>query len=112
MPVSGGPPFTIEESPEPEGGVRLKLTGELDLSVARVLEARLDALRKARTPATLDLSELEFMDSTGLRVVIVAVTDAQESSWGLAVAPEVSPRVRRLLELVQLDALLWPGAEA
>lgn len=46
----------------------------------------------------LDLSELEFMDSTGLSVLVRAHQRAQESGHGFAVI-KGGPQVQRLLSL-------------
>jgi anti-anti-sigma factor len=53
-------------------GVRLVVSGELDLAVAGLLGARLRTLRKAGYRVRLDLGALEFIDSSGLRELIVA----------------------------------------
>ena len=56
-------------------------TGELDLSGATVLEAELDRL--ADDPelgaVVLDMRGLEFMDSSGLRLVVMADMQAREA---------------------------------
>lgn len=55
--------------------------GELDLSGAAILEAELDRL--AENPeigsVVLDMRRLEFMDSSGLRLVVVADMKAREA---------------------------------
>lgn len=55
--------------------------GELDLSGATILEAELDRL--AEDPeigaVVLDMRGLEFMDSSGLRLVVVADMKAREA---------------------------------
>jgi anti-sigma B factor antagonist len=56
-------------------------TGELDLSGAAVLEAELDRLAEDPELAAvvLDMRGLEFMDSSGLRLVVVADMRAREA---------------------------------
>jgi anti-sigma B factor antagonist len=56
-------------------------TGELDLSGALVLEAELDRLADEPELAAvvLDLRGLEFMDSSGLRLVVLADMQAREA---------------------------------
>jgi anti-sigma B factor antagonist len=56
-------------------------TGELDLSGALVLEAELDRLAEEPELAAvvLDLRGLEFMDSSGLRLVVLADMQAREA---------------------------------
>jgi anti-sigma B factor antagonist len=56
-------------------------TGELDISGAAVLEDELDRLAEDPELATvlLDMRGLEFMDSSGLRLVVVADMRAREA---------------------------------
>jgi anti-anti-sigma factor len=56
-------------------------TGELDLSGAAVLDAELDRLAEDPELATvvLDMRGLEFMDSSGLRLVVVADMRARDA---------------------------------
>ena len=60
----------------------LVLGGELDAHSAPRLAASLDDLDAAAT-ITLDVSSLDFMDSSGLRVVIEADQRARESAGSL-----------------------------
>ena len=55
--------------------------GELDLSGAAILEAELDRLAEDPELGTvvLDMRGLEFMDSSGLRLVVVADMRAREA---------------------------------
>jgi anti-anti-sigma factor len=83
--------------------VRLSLTGELDLGSAPVLEDRLTRLRAVKSPVRLDLSQLEFIDSTGLHLLVRTVGDAQIKGWELEIERDVAPEVMRLFKLVHLD---------
>jgi anti-anti-sigma factor len=91
---------------EREGCEHLKLIGELDLGTAPMLEDRLRQARADQVSVRLDLSELRFMDSTGLHVLIRAVQDSRVDGWHLELDPNVSPPVRRLLQLVNVEAFL------
>jgi anti-anti-sigma factor len=66
----------------------LALSGELDLANAPVIAARVDALRANGRPArvVVDLSELEFCDSTGLRALIGAATEIRAAGGRLVVS--------------------------
>src|SRR5215217_2732549 len=56
---------------EDDGVVLVSLRGELDLATAPQLVAELDPLRRLSSPRVLvDLRELEFCDSTGLRALM------------------------------------------
>jgi anti-anti-sigma factor len=105
--MSGPPPpiFRIAESRE-DGWVRLSLTGELDRFSTRELEARLASLRATRSPTRLDLSRLDFIDSTGIHLLIQTVGDARMKGWQVRIEPNVSRQVMRLLKLVHLDGFV------
>ena len=60
-------------------------------------------------PVRLDLSELAFIDSSGIQAVIVALTDARWVGWRLEVAPGVSPSVERAAQIVGIAQVLWPA---
>ena len=100
---------------ERDGHDYLRLIGELDLASAPRLEDRLRQLRAAHAAVRLDLSELRFIDSTGLHVLIRAVQDSRRDGWRLEIDPDVSPAVRRLLQLINVEGFLLggePGGDA
>jgi anti-sigma B factor antagonist len=69
--------------------VTLKITGELDLSTCPVLAEGIEGLRHDRQSVTLDLSDLTFMDSTGLRLLIELDQRARAEEWTLTlIRPE------------------------
>jgi anti-sigma B factor antagonist len=82
-------------------------TGDLDLSGSRVLEGELDRL--AAEPevgaVVLDLRGLEFMDSSGLRLVIVADmrTRAAGRRFALVRGPDT---VHRVFEITRMSERL------
>jgi anti-anti-sigma factor len=71
-----------------------------------VLEDRLASLRATKSPVRLDLSELEFIDSTGIRLLITTIGDSKMKHWQLHIEPDVAPEVMRLFRLVHLDSFL------
>jgi anti-anti-sigma factor len=87
------------------GSVRMRLRGELDLASAPILSERLRTLSERREPVVLDLDELEFIDMSGLRVLMAAAEEASHDGWSFAVT-RGSAQVRRLVGLVQLDRQL------
>lgn len=91
------------------GGIRLVLSGELDLAVADMLGDRLRMLRDAGYAVLLDLAGLDFIDSRGLRELILALDDARSDGWQLDIHTHVSEPVRRTVEIAGLTSYLWPN---
>jgi anti-sigma B factor antagonist len=87
------------------GGILLRVRGELDLAGAPILSERLRRLRERGEPVVLDLDELEFIDMSGLRVLLAASDEASQDGWSFAVT-RGSAQVRRLIALVRLDGQL------
>src|SRR3954453_10245699 len=83
-------------------GVRLpEVFGELDLSTAPRLCTALDAARIHRVRrVVVDLTGVDFCDSTGLRALIGASTEVRLSGGRLAIACLPRGTVARLFELV------------
>jgi anti-anti-sigma factor len=80
----------------------LAISGELDLAAASSLEEELDrALGSGSRVIVVDLKSLEFIDSTGLSVLVRAHQRAQEAGLELGL---VNPgaQVERLLSLTGL----------
>jgi two-component system OmpR family sensor kinase len=86
--------FRIEEGRR-NGVVVLRLRGDLDLASADAVAERLDALSAAGEPVLLDLDNLAFMDSSGLRVVLQAAETSRTSGWRFTLTPG-SQQVRNL----------------
>jgi anti-anti-sigma factor len=88
-------PGRLDVTEREEDGVRIvEVTGELDLSTAPGLCLRLEAARHIPHPRMLvDLSELEFCDSTGLRALILAAQEitACAGGFGVVVPPGDGP---------------------
>ncbi len=82
------------------------MRGELDLATAGRLQETLDALAEQESSTILDLSNVGFLDSTGLRVIVSAARASEASGWSFAVAPEVTAPVARLFELVDAQSIL------
>jgi anti-anti-sigma factor len=87
------------------GRVRVLLRGELDLAGAPTVSNALQRLREGGEPVLLDLDELEFIDVSGLRVLVAAAQEASRDGWSFMVT-RGSAQVRRLVELVRLERQL------
>lgn len=82
-----------------EGGHVLHLSGELDLASAGVLDTAIAELcADGAERVVLELGELEFMDSTGLRSVLVGDELCRVGGGELLIG-EVSRQVGRLFEI-------------
>jgi anti-sigma B factor antagonist len=93
-------PFSVDE--RDESGVRvIAVAGELDIATAPQLCARLDATRVGRRPRLLvDLSAVDFCDSTGLRALLGAASEVRAHGGRFAIVCPASGDVARLLEIV------------
>jgi anti-anti-sigma factor len=83
----------------------LILAGEVDVSVADVLAAALDAaVAAARGLAWVDVAELRFLDVAGARALVHA-TRGFRGDGGTVVLLDARPPVRHVLHLLGLDTL-------
>jgi anti-sigma B factor antagonist len=84
---------------EQDGAALIAISGELDLASAPALEETLDhALKSDVRLVILDLRDLEFMDSTGLSVLVRGHQAAEEAGRRLTLI-QGPPQVKRLLNL-------------
>jgi anti-anti-sigma factor len=106
------PPLRVLESRDPDQVVRIALAGELDLAVCDQLSSRLEQLRRDGAAVRLDLSRLEFMDSSAIHMLVTAMSRAaSDGEPSLQIVPEVSHSVWKAIELAGIGPLLWPGRE-
>jgi anti-sigma B factor antagonist len=104
-----GPSFEIQESVDADGAVRLALIGELDIAVADQVEDRLREQRGDGDPVRLDLSGLEFIDSSGVRAIVLGLRHARRDGSKVEVDRRVSPAVERMIEIMGIGPQLWPA---
>jgi len=89
--------FSIEST-----GQRVVVVGELDLATAPRLERVLNGLRG---DVTIDGHDLDFIDSTGLSVLVRAHNRLAEQNGRLLIEG-LSTRCRRVVEVAGLDQTL------
>jgi anti-sigma B factor antagonist len=98
-------PFDLTIS-EQASAVHVTLSGELDISTAPRFE---EALRRVEADepdvVVADLSRLEFMDSTGLRLLVAADGRARETGRRFVLV-RGNDMVHRVLRLTRLDERL------
>ena len=87
------------------GCLIVRVVGELDVATAPVLrEHILGQLASGQTRIVIELSQVPFLDSTGLSGLIVAHHEAKARGGSLRLAC-VQPWVLRVLEITRMDRL-------
>jgi anti-sigma B factor antagonist len=90
---------------EGDGHAEVAVRGEVDIHTCTELERTLTTLAdKGVNVITLDLGEVAFIDSSGLRALVVGHKALQDRGGSLVVA-NPSPSTARLLEVTGLDGL-------
>jgi anti-sigma B factor antagonist len=90
-------PFFVDRVDQPGGPVLLRVRGELDVYGAPLLRSKLLDLLPERPPLVVDLQALDFMDSSGLAVLLELRSRARQNGWTVSVRG-ARGRVRELLE--------------
>jgi anti-sigma B factor antagonist len=90
--------FAVEAGREAGGVLTLRPAGELDIATAARLERALLEGREPGDHVVLDMAELEFIDSTGLRVIVHGVEAARRGGWELRLRPG-PPAVQRVFDI-------------
>jgi anti-sigma B factor antagonist len=81
--------------------------GEIDLYTAPKLQADLAAIIDGASPATrvvIDMSGVEFCDSTGMNVLLSCLRQVRERGGELELAAP-RPAVKKILQVTGLDAV-------
>jgi len=82
--VAHASPFEIRSERQHEDSGRLVLSGELDIATApQVEEAARAMLAQGVSNLVIDLRELTFIDSSGLRMLIMLSDRASGDAWTL-----------------------------
>jgi len=84
-----------------DASVRLQRK-EYDISNVNELEAELLALQSG--PCSVDFTEVEYIDSTGLSALVRAYKRVQANGGGIALL-NLRPRLRRLFDITSLNEL-------
>lgn len=86
------------------------VTGELDVFTAPQLESALqDLVNGGRPDIVVDLSGVEFLDSTGLGVMVKALKWAREAGGGLRVVA-TQERITKVFTITGLDEVMQLSA--
>ena len=84
-----------------DGTCVIALRGELDLSTAPALDAAMQSLPLDAAKVRLDLSELSFVDSAGLRQLVIS----HGSCAGTLTFANLQPHLEQLFKLTGLEGL-------
>ena len=107
-PSADFPQFEIASGPGPDGIRVVTVRGEVDMSHEEELRAELRAAVDAGADGiVVDLSECEFIDSTGVRALLLS-REAQESEkgpYGVAVVAS-SEQILRILSVMGVDRVI------
>jgi anti-anti-sigma factor len=86
----------------------VQASGELDMAEAEAFEVELREALVDESVVLLDLSEVEFIDSTGIRALVLVCDEASSDGDKLRIKRSLSPAVERVLDLTGLaDRLPW-----
>ncbi len=97
-------PFTVDVS-QMEGAVVVAPEGEVDIATVSVIREALDGRELDATVLVLDCRRVEFMDTSGLQLLVQLRRRCEESGRTFAVVR--GPRaVQRLLDIAGLTPIL------
>lgn len=95
-------PLTVSDERTPDGGCVLYISGELDAHSSPQLARHLERLQSGgERTVRIDLHNLGFVDSSGLRVLIRAHRSYEEAGGELRLS-NPSSAFRRLVEITGL----------
>jgi anti-anti-sigma factor len=102
-------PFEVESELLEDGIRAFTVHGELDMNTAPQLESRLEeALADSSASVMLDLSDCEFIDSTGIALIVRVWqrldSGAKGGGEGRLVLCCVNHQVRRLLKITGVES--------
>jgi anti-anti-sigma factor len=99
-------PSQLEIVDREEASAAARLSGDLDIVTSDDVKRELvELIDEGHTSLALDLSDVGFVDSSGLGV-LVAIHRHAEARGGEFVVRSAPPQVRRLFEITRLGDLL------
>ena len=108
------PRFELSEQGDDSGAYIISVRGEIHMTTAPGFSQRLqEAIDQGHTAVVLDLSEVEFIDSTGLSVLLNGLRRVTQLQGRLALVC-ANPTVLRLFQITSLDKTfdIFPGRAA
>lgn len=84
----------------------IAVAGEVDIATAEILDTEItQVLAGGASRLVLDLSEVAFLDSTGLGVLVKGLKRAREAGGSLAVVV-TAERIAKVFRITGLDAVM------
>jgi anti-anti-sigma factor len=80
----------------------VEVAGEVDMTTAPELSQALEAAPEGTTWVVIDLSEVSFLDSSGLNALVQAQRILAERGYALRVVVPAEGAIRRVLEITHL----------
>jgi anti-sigma B factor antagonist len=103
IPLSTGSFRSVEESVDDQTQL-VQIYGDVDLKTARSFRGALDeAAQDGKERLIVDMSEVPFMDSSGLAALIGAQKAFREQTRLIVVCPD---NLRRIFEVTRLDSIV------
>ena len=98
------PQFELTDESLDDATHLIAVRGEVHVSTAPEFSERLnDAIATGKTGVVIDMTEVEFIDSTGLSVLLNALRRVTRQQGRLALVVS-NPTVLRLFEITRLDS--------
>ena len=95
----------IKEVAEKDGAVILSLAGEVDMKSSSELRAKfMEILKSAPAVLIVDMTEVEFMDSSGLAILVETLKCCRQNNGQLKLVGMVQT-VRSVFEISRLDSI-------
>ena len=100
------PPLVIDVTELSRGTFVAAVLGEMDIATSPELLSRLSTVRgPAPFHVLVDLSELTFTDSTGIKALVSSAKDLETRGGSLIVCAPM-PNVQRVFDIVQLSEVV------
>lgn len=101
--------LTIHHVGSTDGRATLTCHGRITIETVELFKSEVKNLVPGHQRVLADLSEVDFVDSTGLGGVLKAYISAKSAGCDLTLI-NVNPRVKDLLNMTKLAAVLEEGA--
>ena len=89
----------------PNGATRVRLKGRLDISGAGQIETRFSAISGAKRALIVDLSDVEFIASMGIRILLIGAKTVKANGGRMALLG-ARPDVADVLKTSRIDAII------